>query len=116
MKKDEIKTEKDVVRFLKDRTEFERAVYVATFRIPNGKVCTYKRIAEMIGRPRAYRAVGNTLHKNPLHPVVPCHRVVRTDGGFGGDKNRAKDRMRLVEKEGVPVVNGKVKMSDRVRF
>lgn len=112
MKKDEIKTEEDIVRFLADRTQFEKAVYVATFRIPKGKVCTYKRIAEMIGKPRAYRAVASALHKNPLHPIVPCHRVVRSDGAFGGDRDRARDRMRQVEKEGVPIVNGKVKMRD----
>ena len=112
MKKDEIKTEEDIVRFLADRTQFEKAVYVATFRIPKGKVCTYKKIAEMIGRPRAYRAVANALHKNPLYPIVPCHRVVRSDGAFGGDRERARDRMRHVEKEGVPIVNGKVKIGD----
>lgn len=116
MKKEEVKAEEDVVRFLADWTQFEKAVYVATFRIPKGKVCTYKRIAEMIGRPRAYRAVANTLHKNPLYPVVPCHRVVRSDGRFGGDRNRAKGRMKEVEKEGVPIVNGKVKMNNKALF
>ena len=112
MKRDEIKTEEDIVCFLADRTQFEKAVYVATFRIPKGKVCTYKRIAEMIGKPRAYRAVANALHKNPLYPIVPCHRVVRRDGAFGGNRDRARDRMRQVEKEGVPIVNGKVKIGD----
>jgi methylated-DNA-[protein]-cysteine S-methyltransferase len=116
MNKDDIKTERDVIRFLGDRTQFEKAVYVATFRIPKGKVCTYKRIAVMIGRPRAYRAVANALHKNPLCPIVPCHRVVRSDGAFGGNKSRAKDRLKLVEKEGVPIADGKVKISDRVLF
>ena len=116
MNKEDIKTERDVVRFLGDRTQFEKAVYVATFRIPKGKVCTYKRIAVMIGRPRAYRAVANALHKNPFCPIVPCHRVVRSDGAFGGNKSRAKDRLKLVEKEGVPIANGKVKISDRVLF
>ena len=70
MKKEEIKTEEDIIHFLSDRTEFEREVLVATFKIPKGKVSTYKRIAEKVGRPRAYRAVGNTLHKNPLAPLV----------------------------------------------
>ena len=114
--KDEIKTEEDIVRFLKNRTQFEKAVYVTTFRIPKGKVCTYKKIAEMIGKPRAYRAVANALHKNPLYPIVPCHRVIRSDGAFGGEENRARDRMRQVEKEGVQIVNGRVKMSDRTLF
>ena len=61
-----IKTEKDVIEALKCKTQFERDVLVATFRIPKGKVSTYKRVAEKIGRPKAYRAVANALHKNPL--------------------------------------------------
>jgi methylated-DNA-[protein]-cysteine S-methyltransferase len=116
MRKEEVKTEEDIVHFLSDRTDFERAVYVATFKIPKGKVCTYKRIAQMIGRPKAYRAVANTLHKNPLHPVVPCHRVVRSDGRFGGEKRGAESRRKLVESESVPIVDGKVKMKDEVLF
>jgi methylated-DNA-[protein]-cysteine S-methyltransferase len=114
MRKDEVRTEEDVLRYLSDRSEFEKAVYIATFRIPRGKVCTYKRIAEMIGRPKAYRAVANTLHKNPLHPVVPCHRVVRSDGAFGGERRGAEQRRKQVKEEGVPIVDGKVKMSCEV--
>lgn len=116
MKKDEIKTEKDVIRFLTDKTEFEKSVLVTTFKIPRGKVSTYKRIAEKIGKPRAYRAVANALHKNPLHPIVPCHRVVRSDGRFGGEKSEASSRRRLVEKEGVFIENDRVKISDKILF
>ena len=116
MNKDEVRTEEDVKRFLSNKTEFERKVLVATFKIPHGKVSTYKRIAEKVGEPRASRAVANALHKNPLHPVVPCHRVVRSDGGFGGEKKGAESRRNLVEKEGVPIKNGRVKMSKEVLF
>jgi methylated-DNA-[protein]-cysteine S-methyltransferase len=111
-----IKTEEDVRRFLSDKTEFEKQVLVATFKIPRGKICTYKRIAERIGRPRAYRAVANALHKNPLHPIVPCHRVVRSDGAFGGEKSAAESRRKLVENECVQIENGKVKMNDEILF
>ena len=116
MDKDAIRTEEDVTRFLPDKTEFEKEVLVATFKIPHGKVSTYKRIAEKVGRPRAYRAVANALHKNPLHPVVPCHRVVRSDGKFGGEKTAAASRRKLVEKEDVPTENGRVKISDEILF
>ena len=116
MEKEEIKTKEDVIRFLKDKTEFERAVLLATFEIPKGKVSTYKRIAEKIGKPHAYRAVGNALHKNPLAPIVPCHRVVRSDGGFGGDKKGAEARRKLLEKEGVPIERGRVKLSKDILF
>jgi len=116
MKKKEIKTEEDVVYFLSDRTEFEREVLVATFKIPKGKVSTYKRIAEKVGRPRAYRAVGNALHKNPLAPLVPCHRVVRSDGGFGGEKKEAESRRKILERERIPIKNDRVKISKETLF
>ncbi len=116
MKKKEIKTEEDVVRFLCNKTEFEKAVLVTTFKIPNGKVSTYGRIAKRIGRPRAYRAVGNALHKNPLAPIVPCHRVVKADGSFGGDKGAAASRRKLLQKEGIPIKEDKVKMRNDILF
>jgi methylated-DNA-[protein]-cysteine S-methyltransferase len=116
MDKDALKTEEDVRRFLSDKTKFEKEVLVTTFKIPRGKISTYKRIAEKVGKPRAYRAVANALHKNPLHPVVPCHRVVRSDGGFGGEKRAADSRRKLVEKEDVPIENGKVKLSEAILF
>lgn len=96
------------------KSQFERDVYVATFRIPRGRISTYGRIAREIGRPRAYRAVANALHKNPLFPVVPCHRVVKSDGSFGGEKKAAENRRKHVEKEGIPVKNGRVDMSNRI--
>ncbi|TFF68404.1 MGMT family protein [Candidatus Thorarchaeota archaeon] len=109
--------EKQIRRALDGWTDFEKDVLVATSKIPKGKVSTYGRIAKMIGRPRAYRAVANTLHKNPLHPEpVPCHRVVKADGGFGGDKEGASKRRRLVAEEGVPLENGRVKMTDDILF
>ena len=112
----QIKTEEEVIDALKHKTQFERDVLVATYRIPIGKVSTYKRIAEKIGRPKAYRAVANALHKNPLWPVVPCHRVVCYDGSFGGPKKGADERRNDVAKEGVPLENGKVKVSNELLY
>ena len=116
MKKTDVRSEKDVAEYLRSWGEFERAVYLATFKIPEGKVSTYSRIAKKIGRPRAQRAVANALHKNPLYPIVPCHRVVKTDGGFGGEKRAAAGRRRHVEKEGVPIRKGKVIMEDDILY
>lgn len=53
-------------------------------RIAYGRTATYKEIAELVGNPRAVRAVGTACATNPLPVVVPCHRVLRTDGGLGG--------------------------------
>ena len=111
-----IKTEKDVIEALKCKTPFERDVLVATFHIPKGKVSTYKRVAEKIGRPKAYRAVANALHKNPLWPAVPCHRVICSDGSFGGPKQGAKARQNSVSKEGIAIEDGKVKLSREILF
>jgi O-6-methylguanine DNA methyltransferase len=115
-KKRNIRSEEDIINLLRGKTRFERDVLVATFNIPKGKASTYKRIAQKIGRPRAYRAAGNALHKNPLAPIVPCHRVVRSDGGFGGDKKGVEARRKLLEQEGVPVRNGRVKISEEILF
>jgi len=113
---DWIKTEKDVIEALKDKTRFERDVLVATFKIPKGKVSTYKRIAEKIGKPKSYRAVANALHKNPLSPIVPCHRVVNSDGSFGGPREGAEWRRSMVMKEGIPVKDGKVKITSEILY
>jgi methylated-DNA-[protein]-cysteine S-methyltransferase len=116
MEKKSIKTEKDVINASKYKTPFERDVYVATFKIPKGKISTYKRIAQKIGKPKAYRAVANALHKNPLSPAVPCHRVVGSDGSFGGDEKGAEWRRNMVKKEGIPIEKGKVKISDKILY
>jgi methylated-DNA-[protein]-cysteine S-methyltransferase len=114
--KKNIKTIEDVREYLSNWTEFEKSVLIMTFKIPEGKISTYKRIAEKVGKPKAYRAVANVLMKNPLHPIVPCHRVIRSNGGFGGPNERARTRMRLVEAEGVPVRNGRVQISSAILF
>jgi methylated-DNA-[protein]-cysteine S-methyltransferase len=114
-----IKSEKDVKRAtmqIPGYSEFDSMVYAATYRIPKGKVSTYGRIAKMISKPKAYRAVANSLHKNPLFPVVACHRVVKEDGSFGGERVRAEGRCKHCEDEGVPIENGKVKMSEEIIF
>ena len=103
-----------MIEALKDKSPFEIDVYVATYRIPEGKVSTYKRIAEKIGKPKAYRAVGNALHKNPLSPIVPCHRVVASDGSLSGDKKGDKRRRAILKKEGVHLENGRLLLSKEI--
>lgn len=65
---------------LRGRTPFEQDVLVAALRIPRGEVRSYGWIAAAIGRPGAVRAVGSALGRNPVPVVIPCHRVVRSDG------------------------------------
>ncbi|WP_018296445.1 methylated-DNA--[protein]-cysteine S-methyltransferase [Corynebacterium lubricantis] len=63
---------------------FRRDVQTYLPHIPYGQTETYKQVAEHVGNPKAVRAVGSACAKNPLPVVVPCHRVLRTDGGLGG--------------------------------
>ena len=65
-------------------TDFERKVLLRTFEIPKGETISYKQLAADCGRPLAYRAVGNIMHKNPLPIVIPCHRVVASNRKIGG--------------------------------
>ena len=87
-------------------SDFERAVLAATETIPYGEVRSYKWIAERIGRPRATRAVGNALHKNPVPIVIPCHRVVKSDGSMGGYAfgEAWKTRLLALERDTIPFV------------
>jgi O-6-methylguanine DNA methyltransferase len=63
---------------------FQRRVLRAAMRIPYGRTSTYGKIAKSVGNPRAARAVGRALGANPIPLVIPCHRVVASDGGLGG--------------------------------
>lgn len=79
-------------------TPFQKSVYEAVMKIPYGDVWTYKEVAEAIGKPNAQRAVGGALNKNPLSLVVPCHRVVGSDGklvGFGSGLSVKKTLLKL---------------------
>lgn len=90
-----------------------KRIYEAVKRIPKGKVATYGQVAAMAGNKKMSRAVGNALHKNPEPGIIPCHRVVNSKGilsgefAFGGMNAQAK----LLEKEGVKVVDGKVDLN-----
>ena len=65
-------------------TEFQIRVWNELKKIPKGETRTYKDIAELIGKPTAARAVANACGKNPYPITIPCHRVIRSDGGLGG--------------------------------
>ena len=77
---------------------FTQHVLRATARIPYGEVRPYAWVARQIGRPKATRAVGQSLHINPLAPIIPCHRVIASDntlGGYGGGPEMKRWLLRL---------------------
>lgn len=80
-------------------TEFQQQVWNALQEIPFGKTCSYKDIANRLGSPRAYRAVGMANNKNPISIIVPCHRVIGSDGsmvGYGGPGDAQLDKKRFL--------------------
>lgn len=84
-------------------TEFQLKVWKALESIPYGQTRSYKQIAEMVGRPKAYRAVGMANNKNPISIIIPCHRVIGANGdlvGYGSGLDK-KDILLRLEKENV---------------
>ena len=96
---------------LEDRPRFDRLALGAVRSIPWGQTLSYGAIARLIGAPRASRAVGGALGRNPISLVIPCHRVIAADGtigGYGGDGWVDRDRQltrkeALLRREGVTV-------------
>lgn len=80
---------------------FREKVYKVVSKIPKGKTMTYKQVAVKAGSPNAVRAVGSALAKNTDPKNVPCHRVIRSDGGMGGYAFGGVEKKReILKKEG----------------
>ncbi len=82
-------------------TVFQQEVWDALLTIPFGETRTYKQIAEQIGRPKAIRAVGQALNRNPLPVIFPCHRVVGSAGQLTGFAGGIHQKQRLLDLEQV---------------
>ena len=80
-------------------TLLEWQVLHATTKIPIGQTRSYQWVAKMIGKPKAVRAVGQALKKNPFPLIIPCHRVVREDGSLGGYAGGTKKKEMLLRLE-----------------
>ncbi len=80
-------------------TPFAKKVYKILLTIPIGQVRTYKWVAQKAGKPKAYRAVGQILKRNPYPLIVPCHRVVKSDTSLGGYALGAKLKKFLIDSE-----------------
>lgn len=78
---------------------FTQAVLRITAKIPYGEVRCYRWIAQQLGKPKASRAVGNALARNPIPIIIPCHRVIRADGSLGGYALGLDWKRRLLELE-----------------
>ena len=103
------------IEYLNSPEETDR-VYDLVRKIPSGKVSTYGDLARALGTPLASRAIGRILAKNPNPIVVPCHRVVKSDGRVGGYAYGSQRKKELLEKEGISFINETVCDFDKVRI
>ena len=86
-------------------TKFQIKVWKYLKKIPKGSVKTYKDIAIAINQSKSARAVANACGKNPYAPKIPCHRAIRSDGGYGGYscKGGVKKKVSLLRSEKVKI-------------
>ena len=86
---------------LDNYTDFKKKILQTVRKIPYGETKSYKEAAEAAGYPRAYRAVGSTMRNNPLPLIVPCHRVIKSDGSLGGfsGKKRSTLKRKMIDLE-----------------
>jgi len=81
-------------------TAFQQSVWTALQAIPHGGTLSYQRLAQNIGRPKAHRAVGSANGRNPLAIVIPCHRVIASDGSLAGYAGGVARKAQLLALEG----------------
>ena len=86
-------------------TKFQLQVWKYLKKIPKGSVKTYKQVAVALNKPKSARAVANACARNPYAPNIPCHRVIRTDGGLGGYSGRGgvDQKLKLLRSEKVDI-------------
>jgi len=97
-------------------SEFQRRVLLANYRIPRGWVSTYGGMAQNLGIPRSGRAVGGALSQNPFPIIIPCHRVLRSDGGLGGFSGGLAMKRSLLQLEGVEFSATGKAITDRIYY
>lgn len=94
---------------------FNEKCYALLPKIPQGKVTTYKEIAKALNT-KAYRAVGNAMAKNDQPIIIPCHRVVKSNGEIGNYRLGVTQKKNLLEKEGITIKNNRVERLSEVIY
>ena len=88
--------------------KLEDKVYKKLLEVPPGMVTTYGELARAVGLRNGQRAIGKIMNKNPYPVIVPCHRVIKSDGKIGGYAWGEKIKTNMLSKEGVKIKNGKI--------
>lgn len=88
--------------------ELERQVYKKLLKVPKGKVTTYGELAKAVGLKNGQRAIGHIMNRNPFPVIIPCHRVVKSDGKIGGYFYGQEVKTKMLSDEGIVVRDGKI--------
>lgn len=86
----------------------DKKIYKKLLEVPKGKITTYGELAKAVGMKNGQRAVGKIMNKNPYPVIVPCHRVVKSDGKVGGYAYGEEIKSNMLQKEGIEIKNGKI--------
>ena len=91
-------------------------VYRKLLYVPKGKVTTYGELAKAVGLKNGQRTIGMIMKKNPFPVIVPCHRVVKSNGKIGGYAYGEKIKSRILANEGIQIKNGKIIDFDKEKY
>ena len=86
----------------------DQQVYKKLTEVPQGKVTTYGELAKAVGLKNGQRVIGQIMKKNPYPAIIPCHRVVNSDGKVGGYAYGEDVKTNMLQKEGIKIQNGKI--------
>ena len=91
-------------------------VYRKLLQVPKGKVTTYRELANAVGLKNGQRTIGMIMKKNPFPVIIPCHRVVKSDGKIGGYAYGERVKSKMLANEGIKIENEKIIDFDKTRF
>lgn len=94
--------------------KLEHKVYKKLLEVPKGKVTTYSELAKSVGLKNGQRVIGRIMNKNPFPVVIPCHRVILSNGKIGGYAWGEKVKTNMLSKEGIKIKNGKIIDRDKI--
>ena len=86
----------------------DKLVYKKLLQVPEGKITTYGDLANAVGLKNGQRVIGRIMNKNPFPVIIPCHRVVKSDGKVGGYAYGENIKKNMLSKEGIKIKNGKI--------
>jgi len=86
----------------------EQMIYKKLLQVPRGKITTYGELSKTVGLKNGHRVVGRIMNKNPYPVIIPCHRVVNSNGQIGGYAYGKDVKTNMLNKEGIEIQNGKI--------